>query len=569
LSEHKLERHVTREGCFYSYGNQQLGPFSYAEENETSFDETLAVRFGDGVTCVHVLKARLAKSSLASFQEELTSSQLKTILESTVKRDQASAAITFLNMLLAQTSEDQFNVGFQAESSTGKSYIPLELLAYFPDVEKRTYAGASPTNFYHEVGEWRLLSELAREIPDIRGVFDRKELDDEKRKAIIVDLSHRILLFLDQPHWSLLEKLRPLLSHDKKILRYSITDKTGRGGLRAKTVIIIGYPSVFFCTTKPSQDDQERTRLTILSPEASSEKIRESLTLLAEKLGNRKAFHDRIEQDPPRRWLMERVRLIRGSGVHEVIIANSPEVLERFLKKRPRLAPRHQRDFPRLLSYIKGFALLNVFTRQKLSMDTIAADQKDVDSGFELYELIAEANEMGISPETHRIYTDIIAPLTAEFAGSGFPRINIVKNYLKIYGRSLTWDRLTKQILPSLESAGLVHQDKNPDDKREMLVYTPVPSGISPQQNNTGDNRGAPAHLKDQRLDQPAGNTSNNGVNPELLTKIATWFINNRLNQDGWADHAILRSSITLDQYQAIRPHLETNDDCTLVRLKQ
>jgi hypothetical protein len=482
-----LIRHVTTTGIVYSRGTQEFGPFTIHEEREISFDESLAAKFGNGVNAKDILDARLA-----SIKEEITLEELNKILGVTVKRDEANKAITFLDMLDAQTNEDQSNVGFQAESGTGKSYIPLELLEYFPDSEKRTYAGASPTNFYHEVGQWRVLCELAREI-DLRGVFDRKELDDDKRKVIVVDLANKNLVFLDQPHWSLLEKLRPLLSHDKKILRYSITDKTGKGGLRSKTVIIIGYCSVFFCTTKPTQEDQERTRLSLLSPESSQEKIREALYLLAKKIGDRKAFRDMIESDPMRCWLKERVKLIRTTGIREVVIPNPDVVLERFLVKRSHLAPRHTRDFPRLMSYIKGFALLNCFNRKKLAEDTIEADPRDIEAGFSLYELIATPNEMGISPETYRIYQEVISPLAQLSGDLGIPRTDIIKRYLEQYGRPLPWERLTKQILPALESAGLVRQDRNPEDKREMLVYTPLPSGISAPANNTGDNRGVPA----------------------------------------------------------------------------
>ncbi|MEM3462402.1 MAG: hypothetical protein QXJ15_01875 [Candidatus Bathyarchaeia archaeon] len=47
----------------------------------------------------------------------------------------------------------------------------------------------------------------------------------------MVDLEHKILVFLHQPHWMLMEKLRPLLSHDRRSLRYSITDKMEKAGL--------------------------------------------------------------------------------------------------------------------------------------------------------------------------------------------------------------------------------------------------------------------------------------------------------------------------------------------------
>jgi hypothetical protein len=152
--------------------------------------------------------------------------------------------------LLAQTNEDQLNLGFQAESSAGKSYIPIEVASYFPREETEVIASASPTAFYHDGGKW-----------------------DSERKVLIKNLEHRNLIFLDMPHFQLLEKLRPMLSHDMKELHYKITDKNQKHGLRTKNVVIKGYPSVFFCSTKTDPDEQEKTRLLLLSPSIDQEKL--------------------------------------------------------------------------------------------------------------------------------------------------------------------------------------------------------------------------------------------------------------------------------------------------------
>src|SRR6266699_5306104 len=61
-----------------------------------------------------------------TLERELGSTELDSILGLTVKRDSAAKKTTFLAMHLAQTSQDQYKVGFQAESGTGKTYIPDE-----------------------------------------------------------------------------------------------------------------------------------------------------------------------------------------------------------------------------------------------------------------------------------------------------------------------------------------------------------------------------------------------------------------------------------------------------------
>ena len=117
----------------------------------------------------------------------------------------------------------------------------------------------------------------------------------------MIDLKQKILVFIDQPHDQLLQRLRPLLSHDKRIISHKITDRSRKHGLSTKHIQIRGYPTVIFCSTKFSLDEQERTRLMLLSPEIAPEKIMSSLQLLTEKLGDRNAFRGYIEADERRR----------------------------------------------------------------------------------------------------------------------------------------------------------------------------------------------------------------------------------------------------------------------------
>ena len=111
-------------------------------------------------------------------------------------------------------------------------------------------AGASPTSFLHESGVYN------------------KETNER-----FIDLSRKIIIFLDMPHSSLLTKLRALLSHDEKETKHKITDKSEKGGTRTKTAVIRGFPSVIFCSANAKMDQQEMTRFLLLSPEINQEKI--------------------------------------------------------------------------------------------------------------------------------------------------------------------------------------------------------------------------------------------------------------------------------------------------------
>ena len=86
---------------------------------------------------------------LRTIEKPITFSEVAEVLSSTVKQDEASKLITFAGMLLAQTDEDQYNIAFQSESSAGKTYIPLEVIPYFPEDDTILIASASPTAFFH------------------------------------------------------------------------------------------------------------------------------------------------------------------------------------------------------------------------------------------------------------------------------------------------------------------------------------------------------------------------------------------------------------------------------------
>src|SRR5207249_3120294 len=73
------------------------------------------------------------------------------ILGSTIKQDKVTKLVTFGAMLLTYTEQEQLNLGFAAESASGKSYTALEIAAYFQPEDVLKLGGASPTTFIHEV----------------------------------------------------------------------------------------------------------------------------------------------------------------------------------------------------------------------------------------------------------------------------------------------------------------------------------------------------------------------------------------------------------------------------------
>jgi hypothetical protein len=77
----------------------------------------------------------------------------------------------------------------------------------------------------------------------------------------------------------------------------------------------------------------------------------------------------------------------------------------------------------------------------------------------------------------------------------GLSRREIQRKHVQIYGRTLADWFLRQQIIPLLESAGLICQEPDPGDKRKMLIYPTTPLAISATQNNSESNGGVEERL--------------------------------------------------------------------------
>lgn len=393
----------------------------------------------------------------------LTTKELSEILGLTIKKDETNKVITFLCCLSAYTENNQFNISFNAPSSTGKSYIPMEISSLFPKEDVIRVGYCSPTAFFHDRGNF--IKETA---------------------SYFINLERKILIFLDQPHTLLLQHLRPLLSHDSKEIEQKITDKTQKYGLKTKKVIIRGFPSVIFCSAGLRIDEQEATRFLLLSPEVTQEKIKEGVSEALKKEADSGKYLEELNSNPERQLLIERIRAIKEENIKEVKIHNIDKIRERFFSAHKTLQSRHQRDIKRIISLIKSLALLNLWHRQAENLDIILTSEEDIEEGFRLWEEISFSQELNLPPYIFKVFEEVISPLYQE-KQEGLTRKEIMQGYLRIYNRPIAEWQLRREIIPMLEMAGLITQEQDPDDRRNRLiipVYPTIESPISKLENN-------------------------------------------------------------------------------------
>lgn len=384
----------------------------------------------------------------------MTAQDVKEVLGLTIKRDDNNKLITFLSQLSAYTESSQLNISFNAPSASGKSFIPLEISRLFPAEDVIKLGGCSPTAFFHD-----------------QGVYDKET------NTISVDLSRKIIVFLDQPNSLLLEKLRSMLSHDEKKINIKITDKNQRGGNRTKNVVLIGYPVVIFCSAGLRLDEQELTRFLLLSPEINRDKIREAISEKIVKESDSIMYANALRLNPKRQLLMERIKAIKAENVTDIKI-KSPEIIDQMFQDKIKIyKPRHQRDIGRVISLVKIFALLNFWYREREGLSIIANDD-DIRQAFEIWDSVSESQELNLPPYVYDLYKDVIVQSfkekNSEFGsgvGIGLSRQEIMQKHFEAYGRYLPDWQLRQHVIPMLETSGLITQEADPNDKRKILIY--------------------------------------------------------------------------------------------------
>ncbi len=382
-------------------------------------------------------------------KRKISLEELREILSSTIKHDDSTKTLTFLSLLLNYTSQEQKNLVFSAESSSGKSYLALETLQYFDDSDKIILGFASKKSFYHDAG--------------------KIEVDEDGNETVIVDLEKKFVVFLDQSSDEVLKMLRPLMSHDRKQIELKITDKKGNK-FKSKRVILKGFPTMILCTASQIKENQEKTRSLILSPSTDQAKLTASIQERLLKECNREAYDKRLKSDTRRRRLMMRVADIKTANIENIIIGEAlrQKIEKEFLAKRQVRKPRHSRDISRLVGIIKSLALFNLYQRERSDdQRTIYASKQDVETGLQLYEEIAESNELGLSPEFYRLYAEL-RPYVDEF---GILKDEIYALYYGLYHRPFS-NRRIKDFILALESAGLAYTEQNQlGDKRKIRFF--------------------------------------------------------------------------------------------------
>lgn len=222
-------------------------------------------------------------------------------------------------------------------------------------------------------------------------------------------------------------------------------------------------------------DEQEATRFILLSPEMTQKKYEEGIKTKIWGEADKKRFQRFIEDNPDLNALRERVKAIKAEGIEDIKILNEQRIEDEFFKRNRFLKSRDQRDIGYIISFIKTNALLNLWDRDR-DGSTIIANDEDITVAFKIWDKVCKPLQYGIPPYIFRLFSDVFIPLWKEKSQHqnppiGLSRREIQAKYYQMYHRPLPDWQLRQEIIPMLESAGLIYQEPNPANRREMLIY--------------------------------------------------------------------------------------------------
>ena len=96
----------------------------------------------------------------------------------------------------------------------------------------------------------------------------------------LIDLTGKILVFLEPPHKEVWAILKPILSHDSPEIEYPFVNKTDKDGHETKNVVVRGWPACIFCSAKDESKwemwSEVKSRFLTSSPNMIPQKYQES-----------------------------------------------------------------------------------------------------------------------------------------------------------------------------------------------------------------------------------------------------------------------------------------------------
>jgi len=408
-----------------------------------------------------------------NLEKEETLEELLEILNITIKFDNDLKTIGFLACLLTYTEQDQVNLIISGETTIGKTYNITELLNYFPEQDIIKKHSVSKMAFWYDENNKIVDKTTLEEVKLVRPKQTPEETDEQYEKRLetyreqklnsvsLQNFERKIPFLPDMPNVDVLQPLRPLMSHEDKIIK-KLSTTMAKYGHMAKEFWIKGYATFIICSTTAFIEAEDTSRSFQLNPEWNESKEKACRDLI-NKRGSSPEFKENLEVDPKRVWLKERIKIIKSANINEIYINEelAQKIDQWFESKRKISTPRNSREYIRLRSLVKAWTLFNLWNRKRDDNNNLYSNEKDVETAEQIYDSIVEASAYDLTPEQYEFFKYLKEESIA------FTIVDAHNVYYKKKGR-ICADKRLRNMLNSYCREGLMRVEK---EKQKFIYY--------------------------------------------------------------------------------------------------
>jgi hypothetical protein len=368
---------------------------------------------------------------------------LERVLKISEKRLVGDESIRKLEILvMASCYGVPLNLNLSQVWSSGRSTITSEMAELMPDGDVWFLGGLSPTGLVHERGEW-----------------------DDDRKAFIVDLDKRLLVFLENPDQKTVEKLRPLLSHDRFEIMYRFTDRTSKGKLKTLVSILRGWPAVIFCGRGMPATEEYSSRWITASPDVSTDKIGSVIDRKGLGYKTPKIYEKGRDYEVVRAAFQ-----ILGEGERRKVVVPFADALAKHFRRRN---PTDMRRFDHFMQLVLASATLHAFKRERNEEGYIEAQFEDARIAYDLFHKIEATSIYGVG-EHLLSFWEVLKELSIKTTSIDVDDARAA--YAEAFGKPITRRWLRDQYLDPLEGAGMIDLVEDTEDKRRKKIVVLQPA---------------------------------------------------------------------------------------------
>ena len=294
----------------------------------------------------------------------------------------------------------------------------------------------------------------------------------------LIDLTGKIIVFLEPPHPELWDLIKPILSHDTPEIEFPFVNTTAVEGIITKKVVVRGWPACIFCSAKDESNwptwPEIVSRFLITSPNMIREKYEESNLLIAQ----RKSLPSFIQQqiivsdtdiELAKQCVIYLIQQLRNN--HNQVWIPYGEILGEALKAEKGTDSRAAK---RVFSFLNVIPLVKAHLRPRLVIkDQISMSVATLDDLNEA--LSITQNYTGIATnkmdffryDLYRVYKQG----TAE--EDGVTTKDMAEAHKARTRRTMNSDTIRKSFLYELMNNGYVEEEVSAMDKRRK-IYRPI-----------------------------------------------------------------------------------------------